>query len=64
MFVAPLVIPALTVKAIPFRIGDIVANFGSMGVVVGADAERGLILRAVGGRSRWLADPAKCRAVR
>jgi len=45
-------------------VGDIVENFGEVGRVISIDEERGLMLRKVGGRMRWLADPEKCRPVR
>lgn len=58
---APLALPVAPEFA-P-KVGDVVENFGQVARVLAVDAERGLTLRQVGGRMKWIADPAKCRPV-
>jgi hypothetical protein len=45
------------------KVGDLVENFGQIARVLDSDPQRGLTLREVGGRAKWLADPTKCRPV-
>lgn len=46
------------------QVGDLVCNFGQIARVLEIRESGDLVLREVGKRSKWIADPAKCRPVR
>ncbi len=51
-------------QAASFQIGDVVVNFNVTGKVIGYHRDgESLILREVGKRMKWVADPQKCKAV-
>jgi hypothetical protein len=53
-----------TTPAFSPKVGELVMNFGQAGRVVSVEANGDLILKAVGGRMKWRACPAKCQPAR